>query len=242
MEGAKGAAVPTPAAAASASTTSNHRTRPPCSPNLSPSSSNFCTKSSDFVDGSERRSSGTNLGTVPSQIEVQNAISELQRVMNEIGATKSELNDSSRALLKSLGQNRLLDAYHLLQQDASVQKLVLSISSDIMVWNAILNNDAVRDLQRSLPYTGTKEKGMGYAQELNSTSLVIKWIFAFMKLKITELIEKLEVFVFATVQSVSNTTKSTSKLDDMLEEKVRSSLLLSVVILLIVVVARSVET
>nr|KAJ0215321.1 hypothetical protein LSAT_V11C300153110 [Lactuca sativa] len=78
-----------------------------------------------------------------------------ERVMDVICATNS----------KSLGQNRLLDAYHLLQTDASVQKLVLSISSDIEVWDAILKNDEVRDLRRSLPYTevamGRPELGSG---------------------------------------------------------------------------------
>ncbi|KAI3700954.1 hypothetical protein L2E82_45595 [Cichorium intybus] len=226
-----GGAVPSPA-----TTAGNHHSRLARFPTVSTVSSDF-NESSDCMDESE-----TNFGPVPSKIEVENAISDLRRVMNGFCATNSELLDSSRTLMKSLGQKRLLDAYHLLQTDASVQKLVLSISSDIEVWDAILKNDAVRDFQLSLPAKAHEEKNMGYKQELDSTSLIIKWIFAFMKLKITELIEKLEVFVFATIQSVSKETKSTSKLDYMLEEKVRSSLLLSVVILLIVVVTRSAET
>nr|KAJ0218375.1 hypothetical protein LSAT_V11C300153100 [Lactuca sativa] len=87
-----------------------------------------------------------------------------------------------------------------------------------------------------------EEKDMGYKQELNSTSLLIKWIFSFMKLKITELIDRLEVFILERIQIVTRKSKSTSKVDDILEEKVRSSLLLSVVILLIVVITRSTET
>ncbi|CAH1412179.1 unnamed protein product [Lactuca virosa] len=233
-----GGAVPTPPTTVSIST--NHHSRPPYSPTVPPFSSNFLTENFDFID--EKSASGypyeTNFGPVPSKIEVQNAISDLRRVMDVICATNSEIMDSS----KSLGQNRLLDAYHLLQTDASVPKLVLSISSDIEVWDAILKNDEVRDLQRSLPYTANEEKAMGYKNELNSTSLLIKWIFAFMKLKITELIDKLEVFILERIQIVTRKSKSTSKLDDILEEKVRSSLLLSVVILLIVVITRSTET
>ncbi|KAL4567191.1 hypothetical protein LXL04_022766 [Taraxacum kok-saghyz] len=230
-----GGAVPAPA-----TTSSNHHSRLLLSPNVSPFSSNFYTETSNFGDGSGIRATGypneINFGPVPSQFEVQNAISDLRRVMKGFLATNSEL------MMKSLGQKRLLDAYNLLQTDSSVQKLVLSISSDTEVWDAILKNDAVRDLQRSLPNTDNVEKKRSYKQELNSSSLLIKWIFSFMKLKITELIEKLEVIVFETIHSMSKKTKSTSKMDDILEEKVRSSLLLSVVILLIVMVTRSTET
>ncbi|KAI3829160.1 hypothetical protein L1987_03276 [Smallanthus sonchifolius] len=110
-------------------------------------------------------SNQTNFGPVPSQIEVQNAISDLRRAMNGFCATNLEINeigeiieqcdyDSSRTVMKSLGQKRLLDAYHLMQTDPLVQRLVLSISSDTEVWNAILKNDAVQDLQGSLPLAG----------------------------------------------------------------------------------------
>ncbi|XP_052625545.1 uncharacterized protein LOC111912090 isoform X1 [Lactuca sativa] len=228
-----GGAVPTPATTVSIA--GNHHSRPPYSPTVPPFSSNFLTENFNFIDEKTANEYPyeTNFGPVPSKIEVQNAISDLRsRVMDVICATNS----------KSLGQNRLLDAYHLLQTDASVQKLVLSISSDIEVWDAILKNDEVRDLRRSLPYTANEEKDMGYKQELNSTSLLIKWIFSFMKLKITELIDRLEVFILERIQIVTRKSKSTSKVDDILEEKVRSSLLLSVVILLIVVITRSTET
>ncbi|CAI9277898.1 unnamed protein product [Lactuca saligna] len=82
---------------------------------------------------------------------------------------------------------------HITTSCEGEKKLVLSISSDVEVWDAILKNEEVRDLQRSLPYTANEEKDMGCKKELNSTSLLIKWIFAFMKLKIRELIDKLEI-------------------------------------------------
>ncbi|XP_028082659.1 uncharacterized protein LOC114283978 [Camellia sinensis] len=57
-------------------------------------------------------------------------------------------------MLKSLGYyGRVDDAFRLLQSEPSVQRMVTSISSDKAVWDAILNNEAVQNLQKSL-YTG----------------------------------------------------------------------------------------
>lgn len=223
-----GAVVPPPA-----TTANNHLSPPPIG---SPFSSNF---------------NQINFGHVPSQLEIQKSISDLQRVMDI--ATNSEMNggleeclyDFSRSnIMKSLGQKRLLDAYHLLQTDASVQRLVISISSDPKVWDAILKNDAVQEVRGSLPHTATEsgEKGMSYNQEHDSIPFIAKWIFAFMKSKIIEIIEKLEVFVLETLQHVSKNKNARLELDGLVEEKVRSSLLLSVVILMIVVVTRSIES
>ncbi|KAL8210328.1 hypothetical protein R6Q57_007060 [Mikania cordata] len=239
-----GGAVPPPA-----TTAGNYHSQPLCAPTVSPFSSNFSTGSSDFTHKSERKAIGysnrTNFGPVPSQIEVQNAIVDLRRVMDGFCTTNSETTEecnyeSSRKLMNSLGQMRLLDAYNLLQTDPLVQKLVLSISSDTEVWDAILKNDAVQDLQGSFPIT--EEEGTGYNHESNSTFLIVKWIFAVMKSKIIEFMEKLEVLVIKTLHSVSKKAKSASEHDDILEEKVRSSLLLSIVILLIVFVTRCIET
>ncbi|MFS7898009.1 hypothetical protein Hanom_Chr00s015094g01754141 [Helianthus anomalus] len=236
-----GGAVPTPAI-----TAGNHHSKPLYSPTVSPFSSNFSTGDSDFIVESEKMAIGysnlTDFGHVPSRTEVQNAIFDLQRVMNGYGVIMEQCNyDDSTSVMKSLGQKRLLDAYHHLQTDPFVQRLVLSISSDIRVWDAILKNDAVQDLRGSLPLAEADEECATYMHEPNSTSAIVKWIFAVMKSKIVDLVEKLEVFVFETLYPVSKKTTSTSK-PDILEEKVRSSLLLSIVVLVIVVVTRSLET
>ncbi|XP_076923176.1 uncharacterized protein LOC143585231 [Bidens hawaiensis] len=222
-----GGAIPTPT-----TTAGNHHSQPLCSPIGSP-----------IVYSNQ-----PSFGPVPSQFEVQNAIFDLQRAMNgfceinEIGEIMEQCSyDSSTTMMKSLGQKRLVDAYHLLQTDPIVQRLVRSISSDPQVWDAILKNDAVQDFQSSLSLTEIEEECTDYKQESNSTSVIIKWIFAVMKSKIIEFIEKLEVFVFERVLSATKKTTSTMKDDDILEEKVRPSLLLSIVILVIVLVTRSME-
>ncbi|KAJ9556537.1 hypothetical protein OSB04_011151 [Centaurea solstitialis] len=256
MEGGGNGAI----AAAAATTVTNHHSPPPPPPSSQ-------TVSSNLGSESERKAKGyfskNIFGHAPSQTEVQNAISDLRRafcgkqgigegdgesmVKNEDGGVMDgkmleQFTYDSRTLMRSLGEKRLLDAYHLLQTDASVQRLVGSISSDAEVWDAICKNDAVQDLQGFLPQTGTREKATSYDQELDSTTVIFKWIFAFMRLKFMELIEKLEVFIIGALKSTLKNGKNTSKLDDVMEEKVRSSLFLSVVVLVVVVVTRIMET
>ena len=89
--------------------------------------------------------------------------------------------------------------------------------------------------------TATAGIATSYRHQLESTSVVVEWICGFMKSKIVDLIDKLEIFVLKTLQSLTEERTPTLTLDNMLEEKLRSSLLLSVVILLIVVVTRSME-
>ncbi|KAE9445279.1 hypothetical protein C3L33_22823, partial [Rhododendron williamsianum] len=79
---------------------------------------------------------------VPSRIEVDRAISNLQR--------QKMLYLHNPSMLKSLGFGSVDDAFRLLQTDPSVQRMVSSISSDKAVWDAILSNKAVQNLQHSL--------------------------------------------------------------------------------------------
>lgn len=73
------AAVPPPPTTAA----NNHQSPPPFSSTVSHVSSNYYTESSYLIDEGEIRSNEystqTNIGSVPSQTEVQNAIVDLQR-------------------------------------------------------------------------------------------------------------------------------------------------------------------
>ncbi|GFP91104.1 hypothetical protein PHJA_001254400 [Phtheirospermum japonicum] len=118
--------------------------------------------------------------------------------------------------------------------------MVISISCDKAVWDSILSNKAVQDLQGS---TASKEKLlMSYAEEQDIAILIMKWVAGFTKSTLSELVEKFALLVSDIFKSSSPKKakdKPTSELADLLEEKIRSSLLLSVVILLIVVVTRN---
>lgn len=75
-------------------------------------------------------------------------------------------------------------------------------------------------------------------EERDIANLIMKWILRFTKSKIVDVIEKIGLMV-AELFLPSDKEKPTSELTDLVEDKIRSSLLLSVVILLIVVVTRN---
>uniref|UniRef100_A0A453P8T2 Uncharacterized protein n=1 Tax=Aegilops tauschii subsp. strangulata TaxID=200361 RepID=A0A453P8T2_AEGTS len=55
---------------------------------------------------------------------------------------------NSTALLTREHRN-VLDAFRLLQRDPNVQKMVMSLSCDRTVWDAVMNNEAVQEFRRS---------------------------------------------------------------------------------------------
>ncbi|KAG8044672.1 hypothetical protein GUJ93_ZPchr0076g18686 [Zizania palustris] len=55
---------------------------------------------------------------------------------------------NSTALLTRDHRN-VLDAFRLLQKDPNVQKMVMSLSCDKVVWDAIMKNEVVQDFRRS---------------------------------------------------------------------------------------------
>lgn len=100
-------------------------------------------------------------GSVPSSWEVEKALSDLQSFMSGYYAPKEEmnwlepaLNPHQSTLLKSPGNARFYDAYHMLQNEPSIQRLVCSIACDRAVWEAMMSNKAVQNLQGPLICAG----------------------------------------------------------------------------------------
>ncbi|XP_010264373.1 PREDICTED: uncharacterized protein LOC104602389 isoform X2 [Nelumbo nucifera] len=52
-------------------------------------------------------------------------------------------------MLQSHQCERVYDAFRLFEADLSIKKMVISLSTDKAVWNAILNNEVVRELTQS---------------------------------------------------------------------------------------------
>ncbi|KAK9706563.1 hypothetical protein RND81_07G135100 [Saponaria officinalis] len=50
-------------------------------------------------------------------------------------------------LAQSYGWEKVYGAFHLLQTEPSVQKMVVSLSSDKAVWDAVLKNETVREIR-----------------------------------------------------------------------------------------------
>ncbi|KAJ9140020.1 hypothetical protein P3X46_030707 [Hevea brasiliensis] len=52
-------------------------------------------------------------------------------------------------MLRPYGPDRVYDAFHLLQTEPSIQRMVISLSTDKAVWDAVLNNEVVRELRET---------------------------------------------------------------------------------------------
>ncbi|XP_027112950.1 uncharacterized protein [Coffea arabica] len=185
--------------------------------------------------------SGCVFGPAPSRLEVEKAMTDLQRFLHGEEA-KSNFRwlqpivyPSDSRMLQSPGYRRIQDAFGMLQREPSVQNLVASISCDKAVWDAILNNRAVQDLGGSI---SAEQRTQASSEQADIASLIFKWILEFTISKIMDVVEKIGLMM-AELFIPGDKEKPTSELTDLVEEKIRSSLLLSVVILLIVVVTRN---
>ncbi|KAA3475694.1 transmembrane protein [Gossypium australe] len=141
--------------------------------------------------------------------------------------------------------NSVYDAFHLLQTDPAIQKMVLSLSSDEVVWNAVLNNEVVRELRETY-YAAEDSSPMSFdessvedSDQSDKTTNIVNWIFYNTKEKVLDLFEKLTKLVNELFKlPVDNDTK-TPGTPDPFDQRLRTSFLLSVLVLLIVVVSRA---
>lgn len=176
---------------------------------------------------------------VPSQREVQDAMSSLQEFMRAASSssTVQQISGSyGQRIVNSHGYKRLYDAFQLLQDDPAIKRLVVSLSSDKTLWDAVMSKVLH---QKLLELPDSAESRRPQIPELNEIGIhVLSWTLDIIKGKILELIESFQSLVndlFQCSRMENTTTDDATELD----EKVRSSFLLSIVILLIVIVARS---
>ncbi|KAJ0041982.1 hypothetical protein Pint_17192 [Pistacia integerrima] len=59
----------------------------------------------------------------------------------ELDWVEPSLHLSNSRMLQPYGPDRVYDAFHLLQTEPSIQRMVVSLSSDQAVWKAVLNNE-----------------------------------------------------------------------------------------------------
>ncbi|XP_023755632.1 uncharacterized protein LOC111904085 [Lactuca sativa] len=152
-----------------------------------------------------------------------------------------QLHDSTSAL-HDPRSTRVYDAFHLLQTDPSVQRMVISLSSDKAVWDAVMNNEVVRELRESVNEgKSISECSEDSVDESNPVIQVLRWIFVNTKEKMIEIVEKITQIVNELVRPTGKDEKWKKDADiglNSFEEKLRSSFLLSIIVLLIVVVSR----
>ncbi|KAL7612308.1 hypothetical protein Lser_V15G09203 [Lactuca serriola] len=180
--------------------------------------------------------------TVPSMDEVHDAVSSLQQV---IDPPELDWIEPSRSMLQSPGYESVYDAFHLLQTEPSVKRMVISLASDNSVWDAVMNNEVVRELRDSV-YEANKSIIPGEIEGCDDSfpvSGILNWIFINIKAKAMEIFEKITEMMNSLFQSPRNDRKKATDEDAAMEEsfekKLTSSFLLSVMVLLIVVVSRA---
>ncbi|KAJ0661782.1 hypothetical protein HanOQP8_Chr14g0552311 [Helianthus annuus] len=115
--------------------------------------------------------------------------------------------------------------------------MVMSIASDKSVWEAVMNNEAVRELRDSFYEGDEVESSDGPAQVPD----VLQWILINTKAKLMEIVKKITEMVNRMFQSPGN---GKAKDEDGVEtepfgKKVTSSFFLSIMVLMIIVVTRS---
>ncbi|XP_022006600.1 uncharacterized protein LOC110905026 isoform X2 [Helianthus annuus] len=188
------------------------------SSNHHPYPSSYINQYDDFV-----------FSTVPSMDEVHHAIDSLQQVLNP-----PAISHESGWEFDWIEPSTIL----------IFQKMVMSIASDKSVWEAVMNNEAVRELRDSF-YEANKSI-LGDEVESSDDRApvpdVLQWILINTKAKLMEIVKKTTEMVNRMLfQSPGN---GKAKDEDGVEtepfgKKVTSSFFLSIMVLMIIVVTRS---
>ncbi|KAL1314894.1 hypothetical protein HN51_041708 [Arachis hypogaea] len=173
--------------------------------------------------------------TVPSQREVEDAISALLNFIEAVSSSSSNrqiTSSSDSSIFLSEGYKRLYDTIQLLQTDPAIKRLVVSLSSDKAIWDAVMSH--VRH-QKLLEMPDSDENKTPQNSEENELAMyLLSWILQLIKGKVWELIENFQ----SLVNDFFHSPKMQHVDPAVLHEKLRSSLLLCIVILLIVIMAR----
>ncbi|XP_010433678.1 PREDICTED: uncharacterized protein LOC104717751 [Camelina sativa] len=151
----------------------------------------------------------------------------------------------SRLLQPPHAYDQVYNAFDLLRTEPSVQRMVVSLSSDKAVWDAVMNNDVVREI-RDLYNNGIsqdEESSDDTPGENNAAMDFIKWVFDNTMVKATEVFVKITKVVTELFNSYNddgvNKKGKDAKFNNWLEEKLMTSVLLSIVVLLVVMVSRA---
>ncbi|KAF5187931.1 transmembrane protein [Thalictrum thalictroides] len=181
--------------------------------------------------GSEKDSSNQTSSPSSSVRRVPSYGSELDWIEPSLRYSNSRIHQ-----LQGYERARVHEAFTLLQNEPSVQRVVVSLSTDRAVWDAVLNNDVVRELRD----TYAAENSIAPSPDENPAGAksILSWILDNTKAKLIELmstVTKLLTEVFQPSQMEKDTPRTT----DVFQERLKSSLLLSIVVLLIVVMTRA---
>ncbi|XP_052153790.1 uncharacterized protein LOC127771883 [Oryza glaberrima] len=178
-------------------------------------------------------------GSTPSDIKIEDStpsdvkIDQLASLEHSTPDTASEeciepamLVLNSTALLTREHRN-VLDAFHLLQVDSSVQKMVMALSTDKSVWDAVMKNEVVQEFRKS--FQDAKEADPNGSS--SASPGVMKWVMETTQAKIKEFLESILKLVNMLFQAQSEDY-------DLYDDTVRMSFMLAVFVFIVVTVAR----
>ncbi|KAJ3680609.1 hypothetical protein LUZ60_016887 [Juncus effusus] len=138
----------------------------------------------------------------------------------------------------SKDRQKVLEAFRLLQTSPSVQKMVVSLSSDEAVWDAVMKNEVVQELRKSLEEGISegkkKKKDEGPFENL---AAALGRIFGTTRTKLMEFFQNISNIVNEIFHRSASEENDDERMGSF-AEAVRSSLMLSVVVFLIIIVTR----
>eukprot|EP00262_Sarcandra_glabra_P006253 TRINITY_DN18387_c0_g1_i2.p1 TRINITY_DN18387_c0_g1~~TRINITY_DN18387_c0_g1_i2.p1 ORF type:complete len:212 (+),score=30.35 TRINITY_DN18387_c0_g1_i2:135-770(+) len=135
--------------------------------------------------------------------------------------------------LQSRGRDKVFDAFRLLHINSSVQRLVVSLSSDKAVWNAILNNETVQELRESFCAGAENSRMKNSDRSPDVAACIMSWMVKTMQEKIMDFIEKITKIVNELFHPQDKEKKM-----DLFEDILSTSFMLSVMVVLIIIVTR----
>ncbi|XP_020572122.1 uncharacterized protein LOC110018969 [Phalaenopsis equestris] len=132
-------------------------------------------------------------------------------------------------------QHKILNALHLLLVNSSVKDMVVSLSTDKAVWNAVMKNEMVREFKKTY-HVDKYLKHVEYASDANPdiTAQILSWLFGIAKAAVMKFMDDIFNLVSKLFdqQTKENTMETVSDL-------VSSSFMLSVLVFIIVILKRS---
>ncbi|KAF8046160.1 hypothetical protein N665_3981s0002 [Sinapis alba] len=187
----------------------------------------------------------------PEIEEVEDAFSALQLMFNnDDDESEDQVSDHSEfvdwiepplqlcntSLLQPYMLDRFYDAFHMFQTDPSVQRMVMSLASDRAVWDAVMNNEVVRELITN-----------GESSEEQDSGLSVNFIRRLLQRSAIKIMDAMEG-VTKYVTDLFNGDETVVPGDETVVlatgagpamEKLQMTVLLAIVVLLIVFVTRA---
>ncbi|CAH8384724.1 unnamed protein product [Eruca vesicaria subsp. sativa] len=148
-------------------------------------------------------------------------------------------------ILQPHAYDQVYSAFDLLRTEPSVQRMVISLSSDKAVWDAVMNNEVVKEIKElyNNGMSQDEESSNDTPGENNAAVDFIKWVFDNTMVKANEVFKKITRLVIELLSSHNddgvNKKGKDAKFNNWLEEKLKTSVLLSIVVMLVVMVSRA---